>query len=279
MIHLVYDLFPEALTHAGKITDGGFPQRIISSLTQRTVNRAACNVFLGERLRAYAESRYTFAEPGRVIPVGADSKPFGDFPEPRSGVPIILYCGNLGYMHDVDTLFAAWEKVASEPESGLPELQWRFHTTGPRVPSLQRKVEALKDQGGLSIEVRAGLPQDEWLSAMRSAEAALVTMRPGSEEVVMPSKTYSALCAGQALLAIAPDKSDLADLVREYDCGWWVEPGEVEDLLEALREIVGNPEGLLEKRRNAHRCGHEHFSQGVLARDWIRLIKETASRP
>jgi len=29
-------------------------------------------------------------------------------------------------------------------------------------------------------------------------------MTPGAEQVVMPSKTYSAMMAGQAVLAIAP---------------------------------------------------------------------------
>jgi len=35
----------------------------------------------------------------------------------------------------------------------------------------------------------------------------------------MPSKTYSAMMAGQAVLAIAPEDSDLVDLVKVADCG------------------------------------------------------------
>jgi len=39
-------------------------------------------------------------------------------------------------------------------------------------------------------------------------------MAPGAEQVVMPSKTYSAMMAGQAVLAIAPEESDLVDLIK-----------------------------------------------------------------
>jgi len=50
-------------------------------------------------------------------------------------------------------------------------------------------------------------------------------MTPGAEQVVMPSKTYSAMMVGQAILAIALVESDLVDLIKTAGCGWCVEPG------------------------------------------------------
>ena len=82
---------------------------------------------------------------------------------------------------------------------------------------------------------------------MESADVALVTMVPGSETVVMPSKTYSAMMAGQAILAIAPEDSDLVDLIKAAECGWWVAPGAVAGLAAALDQISADPEGLLAK--------------------------------
>ena len=70
---------------------------------------------------------------------------------------------------------------------------------------------------------------------MLRAQVALVTIAPGAERVVMPSKTYSALVAGQAILAICRRESDLADLVRQHDCGWVVEPGNPEQLAQTIR--------------------------------------------
>ena len=109
---------------------------------------------------------------------------------------------------------------------------------------------------------------------MKQAQIALVTMVPGSEKVVMPSKTYSALCAGQAILAIAPEASDLVDLIKEHDCGWWVEPGDVDGLCAILRELPNQPEEVLRKRQNAYHAGHTYYSQEVLAKQWIALFEE-----
>ena len=64
---------------------------------------------------------------------------------------------------------------------------------------------ALPDVLQQQIQLGGGLSQAEWIATMESADVALVTMVPGSETVVMPSKTYSAMMAGQAILAIAPE--------------------------------------------------------------------------
>jgi hypothetical protein len=59
----------------------------------------------------------------------------------------------------------------------------------------------------------------------------------------MPSKTYSAMMAGQAILAIAPEDSDLVDLIKAADCGWFVEPGDVAGLAAVIDAISSSPRG------------------------------------
>lgn len=51
-----------------------------------------------------------------------------------------------------------------------------------------------------------------------------------------------------AILAVAPEDSDLVDLIKARDCGWWVASSGVAGLERALAEISSDPDGLLEKR-------------------------------
>ena len=108
---------------------------------------------------------------------------------------------------------------------------------------------------------------------MHSSQIALVTMSEGSQEVVMPSKTYSAMMAGQAILAVAPEESDLVDLIKKEDCGWWYAPGDVAGFLECLSTIKSNKKLLLEKRKNAYRVAHENFGQAFLAKYWQEMFE------
>jgi glycosyltransferase involved in cell wall biosynthesis len=201
-----------------------------------------------------------------VIPVGADGAPFRDQPpQPRpAGAPIrILYCGNLGRMHDTETVVAA-------VQAGLPaSIVLAFRGNGPGFPVLR---ESLK--GTPQVEIGPNLPEAEWVSAMRETDGALVTMRRGAEGLVMPSKTYSAMVAGQAILAVCPLNSDLADLVLKHDAGWVIVPGDASGLTQLIQRIAESPEEVFAKRCNAWRAGHEFYDQRVLAKDWVRVLEE-----
>lgn len=273
VIYLMYDLFPEALVHSGKIRSGGWLSRAIHRITQTSLDRCAGVVFLGERLKGYVEANYALSTPSRVIPVGADATLFSDV-DLKERTLSILYCGNFGHMHEVTTLTSVWERLGrrsvSEP---VGKLRWIFHCSGPRVPEIE-SAAAKGRQDGLVIEMGPGLDEDEWVKALQQAPIGLVTMVPGSEQVVMPSKTYSALCAGQAILAIAPEASDLVDLIKKHNCGWWVEPGDVAGLIWVLEEMATNPDELMRRRRNAREAGMNYYSTEKLATQWMDVFKQ-----
>jgi len=329
-----------------------FIHRIIRKIVSLTLQRAEANVFLGEHLRDYVLSQYKEVRHPVVIPVGATgmeskgSSSKGSARELRAfydGSPAeeksaqfhgltplspltLLYCGNLGRMHDIDTLLGYLGTRASRPQSGgeaqlrggqaqatskaelptdeekpnaappLPfisdlspltsELRaptsdlsppapphFLFHCSGPGKPVLESAVAALPGSVRARIRIAGPLGGAEWEWTLLAAQAALVTMAPGAEKVVMPSKTYSAMMAGQAILAICPEPSDLADTVRKADCGWVVAPGDVSGLAAALDVMQTRPDLLARKRANARAAALEHYSMPVLAKQWTELLE------
>ena len=57
-INLLYDLFPEALVQAGTLKADAWAARRCAAITRYALRECAASVFLGERLRAYAEATY-----------------------------------------------------------------------------------------------------------------------------------------------------------------------------------------------------------------------------
>jgi len=226
--------------------------------------------------------------------------------------PTIFYCGNFGNMHESATLFDFWNLVAEsvKREEGnvkragsdevahadlnedavscslssvlCNEISWKFHCSGPKRVELEAVHAELPDVLKERIRVGEGLGQAEWIRTMEAADVALVTMVPGSETVVMPSKAYSAMMAGQAILAIAPKDSDLVDTIRAADCGWHVEPGDVDGLARAVEMICSDAGLLLEKRENGFQYAHAHFGQDALAKEWraaVLQLKQLTAKP
>ena len=268
VVHLVYDLFPEAMIHSGKWQEGQMKVRVFRWLVGLTLRRSATNIFLGERLKKYVESIHGSLSNSRIIAVGADEAPFSKLELLEDAESIsVLYCGNFGNMHESKTLLDAWQ-------SGINEsFQFIFHCSGPKRRELelfQKKHEAVL---GDRLQINQGLSNEEWVKVMQSCQIALVTMSEGAQEVVMPSKTYSAMMAGQAILAVAPEDSDLVDLIKVSNCGWWVAPNDSKGFKECLLAIQSDRELLLQKRQNAFRVAHEHYGQGCLAKQWVKVFE------
>jgi hypothetical protein len=127
--------------------------------------------------------------------------------------------------------------------------------------------------------VQWGAPQTtaEWAASMQQCHLGLVTVKPGAENVVFPSKAFSALLAGQALIAVCPEDSDLAQLVRRHGCGWIVAPGDVEGLRRVLAQASGDRADLEERQRRAQIAGQQLYSLEALQPAWERVIEEVLS--
>lgn len=276
VVHLLYDLYPEALLVARgtPLPSPSQPLRLgvlehaITLLMRSTFKRAEATVFIGERLKSYAEARYGATQNAAVIPVGSDASLFSSQPpdELPEGNWTILYSGQLGHMHDWQTLLEAWRRDM------CPGYRFLLRGGGAGMRAL---TEAVKAASPLRAEVQLGGSQatGSWVETLEAAPIGLITLRPGAEAVVFPSKTFSALMAGQAILAIAPEASDLADLVNRHQCGWVIAPGDTASLLNLLRRLRANPAEVLQARRNAWHAGREHFAAGALEALWRPVVE------
>jgi glycosyltransferase involved in cell wall biosynthesis len=269
VVHWMFDLFPDVLILSGKVRTGSLGERWLRRWVRAMFDGAAANVFLGERLLAYAESKFGPIPRSVVIPVGCDAQPFAAFaPTARPAeTPVrVLYCGNFGRMHDVDTLVQVMR-------GGLPDgLLLNFRGNGAGFLEL---VRAAGDRPS-GVSFGGNLPEAEWLAVMAEADVALVTMKPGAEGIVMPSKTYSAMAAGQAILAVCPRESDLADTVTKHDCGWVIEPGDVAGLRALLESLPQRAAEVLAKRHNSWNAARECYDQKVLAVRWREVLGEVS---
>lgn len=261
-VFLVYDLYPDAFAVAGW-NGTQYYHWLIAGVTRFGFRWSSATVFLGERLRKYAESHYGPTRTNSVIPVGADAAPFRKHPPVRRSTEepiVVVYIGNLGRMHDADTLVGLLQRP-------LPQnIRLRFFASGIGYADIQRR--ALR----CDADFQGPLDDEAWIQCLRQADVSLITVAAGAERVVMPSKTYSSLAAGQAILAVCSDSSDLAQLVRNLDCGWIVPPGDIERLRATLVAIEADRHALHAKRMNAFVAGQVRYDMTQIAQEWAALL-------
>jgi glycosyltransferase involved in cell wall biosynthesis len=74
------------------------------------------------------------------------------------------------------------------------------------------------------------------------------------EGMCVSSKLYSSLAAGMPVLAIVGPGDEVARVVREEDCGAYVEPGDVEAVADILAAWADDPEVVDRLGANAREC-------------------------
>jgi colanic acid biosynthesis glycosyl transferase WcaI len=279
LVIIAQDLYPEVMIAHGMIRARGRWGRILAALFRFAYSHAARVVSLGPRMTRRLVDKGVATERICEIPNWAT----GDLRVVRgpendliaawnlSGKFVLLYSGNLGIAHDVDTAIQA---IAAS-RAALPNLRLVILGQGSRISQAESLVKRLGIDDLVTFKdlVPAGqLPQ-----SLGIADLALVTLLPGFEGLVVPSKLLGHMARGIPTLYVGPDDSDVAELISKSGGGLTVRNGEVEQLASSLVLLSKDPVALHRMGRSAAAYYSEHLSrESGLSR--YRALADAASR-
>ena len=180
----------------------------------------------------------------------------------------ILYSGNLGMAHEVQTIDAVLETLANEES-----IQFLFAGGGAARPGLEQRCRAAKMS---NVTFQSYGDNQAFAENLQSCHVGLVTLRNGCEGTVVPSKVYSLMSVGRPILFIGPKNSTAALLVREHQCGWQFDPGKAAETSAFLRSLSADPHRIAEAGRNARRAFEQHYNR---AHGTERLLQTLLGSP
>lgn len=278
VVPLVWDLFPDALAAGGWASRGGIVDKVTTRLNRWWIRSADGVVFIGEHVADHVRSRYGSPRNWAVIETGADMREFERAKGPSEtdlerwcdGKRIIGYVGHFGRVHDWKTLAEAVPVIVRK----YPDVGILIISSGIAIPHLKRHWKDLPESA-----VRFVSPLDDraWARILIRTDISVSSLNPGFAKTSIPSKTFSAMAAGAAIMAIAPDDSDLANLVRKHECGEVAHPGDVNGLVSAFAQLLDRPDVLRQRRANALAAVRDDYDMPKLARRWEGLLQRIAT--
>ncbi len=277
IVALVYDLYPDAFA-VGPRKAPKLLTRLAHTANRYWFRNADGVVFIGKTMAQHAVREYGQPRQMAIIETGATTAEFSaakaTIAAPESelerfceGRVVVGYVGNLGHVHDVDTFARALPRWLEAPGRACI-----IAASGPGCEELRRRWNGVSGDG---LRFSPPLGDREWARALVRTDISVSTLKSDAWMTSIPSKTFSAMAAGSAIIAIAPRHSDLARLVLEHECGAVVEPGDVEGLHAALVEL-SHPDALAKAKANALAAAKRHYDLPRLADRWKLFLSNTS---
>ena len=112
-----------------------------------------------------------------------------------------------------------------------------------------------------------GVPDVHWLS-----------LKPELEGLIVPSKFYGIAAAGRPIIAITAADGEIANLVRNHNCGRVIEPGESDKLATTILQLSREPDQLATMDRNARAMLDAQFTRRAAFRRWSTVLDNDTDR-
>jgi len=281
-VFLVQDVYPDIAIKLGYMSPHGLVATVWNQINLWVYRAASHIIVLGPRMRdVVAEKQSSTEAEGKITVIHnwAD----GDAIVPRrkgenwfcqkhgltDGL-VIMYSGNMGATHDLESVVIAAKRLQD-----VSDIKFILIGDGAKRDKIARMAEemGLRNFLLLPYQLRDVLP-----FSLTCGDASIVTLEPGAEGLSVPSKVYSSLAAGQAVLAIMGETCDVVDIIEEGECGQRISPGDVDGLVNAIRRLYDNPTLLQNTKENARICFDVNFSKTRAIDSYERVLRQATTK-
>lgn len=264
---IVYDLYPDSLFSQGFIKSNSFIGRWWSNKNRKIFSNAECVFTLSDDMKK-AVAQYVNEDKIKVIHNWAHNEHMKPI-EKKENIFlsrmklqdkfIVLYSGNMGMTHDIDILV----DVANQLKS-YEKIHFIFIGEGAKKSVIEMKIK----QFNLSnCTVLPFQPIEILPYSMGAADIGVVTTDAKQSGLSVPSKTYTYLATGAALLCLSEKCTELGRLAYEYYVGRCFMREDITGMVNYIYELAANEKLLSFYKQNARKASELYTPQN--ANDYV----------
>lgn len=261
---LIYDIYPDALVNFGYLKKDSFNYSIWAKINKKLFTEAKTTFTISENMSQTISSYSTFVEPiiiynwvdtSFIKPIKKSDNWFIDKYALKDKF-IIMYSGNLGQTHDLESLVEAANLLRD-----YAKIQFLIVGEGVKKNLLIKMIEDYQLDNVLILPFQ----ESEVIPfSMSAADIGVVTLGIGAETLSVPSKTYYMLSAGNCILAIAAQKSELGNLIKTYECGSIFNPGNSIEIAKYILQMEKNQSEFNTKCKNSRTASEDFTTKNAL---------------
>lgn len=269
-----FDLYPEAII-VSKEKSFSFSGKVLKNIAKFCYRKLDVIVDIGPCMRdiyrQYSHSAkeetlppWSFVEPIEMLQphIETRQKLF------KNANLTLLYTGTIGNAHEFDVFL----QLARELNKRNASVGFCFAGFGNRFEDLKSQI----DENDSNISFAGFVETDQELEErLSSADLMLISLKHEWTGVSVPSKYFSALAIGKAVLFSGSENSALSIWTSKYDVGFQVQKDSINKIANVLCDIANNPELISKMKENSFKTYQDYFSKKVICDKWSVLLKKT----
>lgn len=276
---VVFDVYPETLVSLGILSARNPLVWLMDRINRFALYRARKIVVIGRCMRRVIEAKLPARCSDRIESIHVWADDAGIKPIERADNSLIkewnlqdkfvvLYAGNMGRFHDMETIMEAIRLLAQDVETSS---KIAFVLAGEGHKKAWSEDFALL-HGLPNVCFKSHLPREQLPFLLGIGDLALVCLSPGQEGLSVPSKTFAALSAGTPVVAVMAAESEIARMLEEQGCGLRIANGDSAALALTIKELCFNPVRLKAMRIRARKAIDERYSLELAARRYKEIL-------
>ncbi len=271
---LLYDAHPHMGVLIGTFKKGGFIEGFWHWINRRMYKGARRQIVLCKAASKLLQESYpitedtivqihNWADGDTLFPIKKSDSNFAkanDLVEPYT----LLYSGNMGLYYEFETVLKAAELLKDE------SFKLVLVGGGGKKEWVEQQI---KERNLTNAIVLPYQPFETLNDSLNACDASLVAVDRGIEGISFPSKLYTSLAVGKAIVAISESKSELRDIVEENECGIWAEIDDAQSLADQLRVLIHNRAQSDEMGVKAHKLFEDNYTRQICAAQYADVLR------
>jgi len=273
-VYWLQDVYPELAVKFGVVPSRGAAVRAFEAIECWTLRNASSVVVLGERMRERIVSKGVARSRVALVPNWADGKVIYPVSEERNGFrrandlvgrQVVLYSGNMGRAHDLETILAVARSMRDDPG-----VLFLFIGDGHLRGQVAASASQYKNVRLLPYQARDSLAE-----SLSAGDVHVVSQRVETLGLLEPSKLYGVLAVGRPVLVIGPAESEVARTVVLEGVGECVAPGDVECAQKSIQRLLAWPS---ERRKRIRRVFEARYDRSRRTAELARILSAAAGK-
>lgn len=273
-VYNLHDIFPDSLVGSGLAKKDGILWKIGRVIENFTYKNADKIIVISEDFKhnlmakGVSEEKivvvYNWVDSERIKPVAKEDNPlFEEFGISREDFNVV-YAGNLGNAQNVMLLIDAAMKL--KEENGI-----KFIIFGSGGIEQELKDAVIANELN-NVKILPLQPMERVPFVYGVGSVCVVACKEGLGGSAMPSKTWTIMACGKAVLANF-DEGELKHIVEDNKCGIFTKAGDLDGFVAAVKDLKCNVEMCDVMGKNGRKFLRENLNKDICTQKYVDVIK------